>query len=263
MKCQNLFLFSFPIKYNIINAFSTHLQALRAAKRDVELRLQTQMSESVNLREKLSRFQRTEEQLEALQAELVMQESIYDSKMKDMQMELNQQIDAINQIKESEMESLKRQYADLFDEKAQESAHLKMEYDQSHRKLEQQSRTISDLHFKEKELNALLSKKQACHHREFDKTYKDMENEIDFLREVSRKSEAELASLINQFKLLQSKTFKQLQFKDDHEDQDSGFLHNNSSSSTSQDASIESRTTESVAVRNHPTKKRRGKKKKK
>ena len=97
MKCQNLFLFSFPIKYNIINAFSTHLQALRAAKRDVELRLQTQMSESVNLREKLSRFQRTEEQLEALQAELVMQESIYDSKMKDMQMELNQQIDAINQ----------------------------------------------------------------------------------------------------------------------------------------------------------------------
>ena len=86
------------------------MQALRAAKRDVELRLQTQMSESINLREKLSRFQRTEEQLEALQAELVMQESIYESKMKDMQMELNQQIDAINQIKESEMESLKIQY---------------------------------------------------------------------------------------------------------------------------------------------------------
>merc|ERR1711953_669834 len=179
------------------------------------------MSESVNLREKLSRFQRTEEQLEALQAELVMQESIYESKMKDMQMELNQQIDAINQIKESEMESLKIQYANLFDEKAQESARLKIE---------------------------------------FDKTYKDMENEIDFLRELSRKSETELASLINQFKALQSKTLKQLQFKDDREDQDSGFLHN-SSSSTSQDASIESTTTESV--RNHPTKKRRGKKKKK
>ena len=236
------------------------MQALRAAKRDVELRLQTQMSESINLREKLSRFQRTEEQLEALQAELVMQESIYESKMKDMQMELNQQIDAINQIKESEMESLKIQYANLFDEKAQESARLKMEYDQSLRKLEQQSRNISDLEFKEKELNALLSKKQACHHREFDKTYKDMENEIDFLRELSRKSETELASLINQFKALQSKTLKQLQFKDDREDQDSGFLHN-SSSSTSQDASIESATTESA--RNHPTKKRRGRKKKK
>ena len=236
------------------------MQALRAAKRDVELRLQTQMSESINLREKLSRFQRTEEQLEALQAELVMQESIYESKMKDMQMELNQQIDAINQIKESEMESLKIQYANLFDEKAQESARLKMEYDQSLRKLEQQSRNISDLEFKEKELNALLSKKQACHHREFDKTYKDMENEIDFLRELSRKSETELASLITQFKALQSKTLKQLQFKDDHEDQDSGFLHN-SSSSTSQDASIESTISESV--RNHPTKKRRGKKKKK
>ena len=72
------------------------MQALRVAKRDVELRLQTQMSENVNLRDKLTNFRRTEEQLEALEAQLVMQESIYDSKMKDMQMELNSQIGQVS-----------------------------------------------------------------------------------------------------------------------------------------------------------------------
>ena len=240
-----------------IDVFLSYFQALRAAKRDVELRLQTQMSESVNLREKLCRLQRTEEQLEALQAELVMQESIYDSKMKDMQMELNVQIDAINQIKESEMESLKGKYADLFDEKAQELQSLRGEYEKSGLKIEQQSRQISDLQFKEQELNTLLSKKQACHHREFDKTWKDMENEIDFLRQVSRKSEMELNALVNQFKELQKKTLS----KSVTQDSDSGFLNNSSTSSTSQDASVTS--TESVKNHNHHPKKKRGKKKKK
>ena len=62
----------------------------------MELRLQTQMSENVKLSGILTNFRRTEEQLEALEAQLVMQESIYDSKMKDMQMELNSQIGQVS-----------------------------------------------------------------------------------------------------------------------------------------------------------------------
>ena len=171
--------------------------------------------------------------------------------------------DAINQSKELDMVNLKSTYVNLFDEKAQELQNLRVEYEKSLRKIDQQNRSISDLEFKEKELNQLLSKKQACHHREFEKTYSDMQNEIDFLREVSKKSETELMNLVAQFKELQLKAFKQLKLQENNAEkvqennsEDSG-LHN--SSSTSQDASIES----TEPVRQNAPKKRRGKKKRK
>ena len=133
-------------------------------------------------------IKQTQEQLEALESELVMQESINENKIRDIQINLNHQIDEINQTKEVEMESLKSRYADLFNEKAQESEILRSEFGDSQVKIQQQSRTISDLEFKEKELNDLLSKKQKCHHKEFDRTYSELESEIEFLREISPSS---------------------------------------------------------------------------
>ena len=66
-------------------------------------------------------------------------------------------------------------------------------------KIQQQSRTISDLQFKEKELNELLSKKQNCHHKEFERTHSELLSEIEFLREISIKSETELRLLESKF----------------------------------------------------------------
>ena len=161
------------------------LEALRNAKRDVEVRLQKQMNENVNLKANLDQFQRFREKYEALESELVMQESLNNKKMNDMQLELNRQIDEINITKESEMEVIKNKYAELFHEKAQELQTLRSDFEQNELKINQQSRTISDLEFREQELNNLLSKKQQCHHKEFEKTQKEYQSELDFMREIS------------------------------------------------------------------------------
>ena len=258
------------VKSNLSDKEDT-LEALRGAKRDVEMRLQTQMSQNSELRGNLSRARQTQEQLEALQSELVMQESIYDQKMKDMQIELNHHIDEINQSKEVEMNDLKGRYSDLFHEKAEELQTLRSDLEASERKIQQQSRAISDLEFKEKELNALLSKKMKCHHLEFDRTYKEMENEIDFLRQLSLKSESELKCMeekFAQFKLQVWHSVKNCnkiksveEIEETNSNEDSG-LHN-SSSSTSHEASIESISQSSSGSNSNASKRRRGKKKRK
>merc|ERR1712061_257044 len=128
--------------------------------------------------------------------------------MKEMQMELDQHIDQLNQSKEQEMESLKTTYAELFNEKAHELQSLRTDHDTSQRKIEQQNRTISDLEYKEKELNSLLSKKQGCHHREFEKTFHEMEKEMINLKQASQASETELNSLRDNFKRFQAQVIQ-------------------------------------------------------
>ena len=191
---------------------------MRVAKKDVEVRLQNQLLYNHDLKIKYDKskqttendfktIKQTQEQLEALESELVMQESINENKIRDIQINLNHQIDEINQTKEVEMESLKSRYADLFNEKAQESEILRSEFGDSQVKIQQQSRTISDLEFKEKELNDLLSKKQKCHHKEFDRTHSELQSEIEFLREISMKSETELRLLETKFAEFKDKLY--------------------------------------------------------
>ena len=106
------------------------LQVLRVSKRDIEMRLQNQILYNNDLTSKLEKSKQTQEQLEALESILVEQESINESKMRDMQVNLNHQIDEINQTKEVEMESVKSRYAELFDEKAHELQSLRADYAQ-------------------------------------------------------------------------------------------------------------------------------------
>ena len=69
---------------------------------------------------------------------------------------------------------------------------LRSDYESVIKKTEQQSRTISDLEYKEKELNTLLSKKQSCHHKEFEQTFQEMQTEIKILQDMTQQSENEL-----------------------------------------------------------------------
>jgi len=232
------------------------LNVLRVSKRDIEIRLQNQIHYNNDLTSKLDKSKQTQEQLEALESILVEQESINESKMRDMQINLNHQIDQINQIKEVEMESLKSRYADLFDEKAHELQSLRTDHAQCQVKVQQQSRTISDLQFKEKELNELLSKKQNCHHKEFERTHGELLSEIEFLREISIKSETELRLLENKFAEFKGKTVQKL--KSTHSEisgEDSGIF---SKSPNNQDTSSESLTMQNYS---QPIKRKRGKKK--
>ena len=109
------------------------------------MRLQNQMTENILMKDNLSKLKRTEERVEALESELIMQESIYESRMKDMQRSLDLQIDEINQNKDKEVETIKSQYINLFHEKAEELLTLRSDYQTVVKKTEQQSRTISDL----------------------------------------------------------------------------------------------------------------------
>ena len=176
------------------------LEALRGAKRDVEIRLQNQMAENSHLKINLNKLKQTEEQVDALTSELIMQESIYESRIKDMQRSLDTQIEDIDQNKVKEMDVIKSQYANLFHEKAEEILTLRSDYENVIKKTEQQSRTISDLEYKEKELNTLLSKKQSCHHKEFERTFDEMQTEIKILQDMTQQSENELMQLRSQVK---------------------------------------------------------------
>jgi len=231
------------------------LNVLRVSKRDIEIRLQNQILYNNDLTSKLEKSKQTQEQLQALESILVEQESINESKMRDVQINLNLQIDEINQTKEVEMESLKSRYADLFDEKAHELQSLRADYSQCQVKIQQQSRTISDLQFKEKELNDLLSKKQNCHHKEFERTQNELLSEIEFLREISIKSETELRLIENKFAEFKEKIVQKL--KSTHSEisgDDSGIF---SKSSNNHDTSSESLTVQN----SQPIKRKRGKKK--
>ena len=176
------------------------LEALRVAKRDVEIRLQNQMAENSQLKVNLNKLKQTEEQVDALTSELIMQESVYESRIKDMQRSLDTQIEDIDQNKVKEMDVIKSQYANLFHEKAEEILTLRSDYESVIKKTEQQSRTISDLEYKEKELNTLLSKKQSCHHKEFEQTFQEMQTEIKILQDMTQQSEHELMQLRSQVK---------------------------------------------------------------
>ena len=98
------------------------------------------------------------------------------------------------------MDVIKSQYANLFHEKAEEILTLRSDYENVIKKTEQQSRTISDLEYKEKELNTLLSKKQSCHHKEFERTFQEMQTEIKILQDMTQQSENELVQLRSQVK---------------------------------------------------------------
>ena len=163
------------------------------------------MTENVQFQGTHSKLKQTENHVEALESELVMQESIYESRIKEMQRDLDKQIDEIYQNKEKEVENVQSRYANLFHEKAEELLALRNDYENSVKKIEQQSRTISDLEYKEKELSTLLSKKQACHHREYDKTFQELQKEMKNLQDITAASELELKTLRLQFQSL-SKT---------------------------------------------------------
>ena len=124
-------------------------------------------------------------------------------------------------------------------------------------KIQQQSRTISDLEFKEKELNDLLSKKQKCHHKEFDRTNSELQSEIEFFREISMKSEKELRLLENRFAEFKGKIMLKINSPQSEiiSEEDSGIF---SKSPNNHDTS-----SESLTVPNHSQvgKKKRGKKK--
>ena len=103
------------------------------------------------------------------------------------------------------MDVIKSQYANLFHEKAEEILTLRSDYESVIKKTEQQSRTISDLEYKEKELNTLLSKKQSCHHKEFEQTFQEMQTEIKILQDMTQQSENELVQLRSQVKNITEK----------------------------------------------------------
>jgi hypothetical protein len=121
-----------------------------------------------------------------------------------MQMELENRLDEINLSKDGEVEKAKEKYAQLFHEKAEELSTLRYDHENAVKKIEQQNRAFSDLEYREKELKTLLANKQACHHREFERTHQELKHELALFRQISCESEAEILSLRQKFVELQN-----------------------------------------------------------
>ena len=121
-----------------------------------------------------------------------------------MAVELDSQLDQINTSKDHDLERVKENYAKMFHEKAEELNSLRHDYDQAVRTIEQKNRALCDLEYKEKELQDLMSKKHSCHHREFESKQKEVEVEIDTVRNQTEKAEADLEALRSKFQSMQA-----------------------------------------------------------
>ena len=159
------------------------LHALKDSKRVVELKFQNSLLDKSKLDNKVeSLTQQTEllqvkncsleERLETLESEkheqtlilaelqqnLVERTSFYESQIRDMQIELNCRVEEINLTRVEDVEKVRDQYVQLFNEKAAELMEVRAELETCQAELVCSGRKLSDLEYREQELNDIINK---------------------------------------------------------------------------------------------------------
>jgi len=152
------------------------LAALKEGKRVVENKLHSVLLEkssltqsksllevkNTSLEERLHQleYQNLEQSdiLASLQQNLIEQTSEYESKMNEMQEELDKRLDEINNSKNEDVEDIKTHYLTLFNEKASEVMNVRGELDECEESLESFKHKCKDLEYREQELNEIINK---------------------------------------------------------------------------------------------------------
>lgn len=156
------------------------LVALKEGKRVVENKLHSVLLEKSSLTQSKSllevkntsleeRLQQVEyenmeqsEILASIQQNLIEQTSEYESKMNEMQMELDRRLDEINNSKNEDVEDIKTHYLKLFNEKASEVMNVRGELEEREESLESVKHKCKDLEYREQELNDIVNKLREC-----------------------------------------------------------------------------------------------------
>lgn len=180
------------------------LGALRESKKLVEFKLQAALEENQRLMYTSERLAEAESNVEALQSELAVQASLYESRISGMQAELDKRLDEITSSKDIDVQGVKRHYADMFHEKAQELQQLRQEQDDSLKELSETKRRLKDFEYREEELHTMLARKQACHDDELQKTTQEVMDKMADVQSHASRVEQELDLVRQRYLSLQS-----------------------------------------------------------
>ena len=110
---------------------------------------------------KIAELTTAEETLRSLNEQSSTAERGYESKIIDVQREMERRLEEINSVHSQEVDSVKSRYVTLFDEKAGELHALREEHSKSTKKLKEAEARIADLEYREEELQGLLSKSRS------------------------------------------------------------------------------------------------------
>ena len=153
------------IRYKNIITEKCQLSANVESLRQQNIALENQC-EGVNLRLNQLENEKTEqtEILAELQQNLIMKTSEYDSQIRNMQVELGNRLDEINNVQKEDVDKVKGHYIELFHEKASEVMILRDEVEVLNSSLEDYRSKVSDLQYREEELNNIVNKMREGKH---------------------------------------------------------------------------------------------------
>lgn len=145
-----------------------------------------------------------EEMLRSLNEQSATAERGYDRKVVDVQREMERRLEEINAVHSQEVDSVKSRYVTLFDEKAGELHALREEHSKSTKELRGAEARISDLEYREEELQGLLSKSRSgVMEAELRERGVEFESEMTALRTHAAAVEEEVEAARRQYSLLQ------------------------------------------------------------
>lgn len=205
------------------------LTALREGKRVVEGKLQNVLRDNASLSEQVqvseTRAASLEDRVSVLEREMAhkvsevrtMEEesaertSFYESKMNQMQHELDQRLDEITNSKNVDVEGVKQRYIQLFQEKAEEIHSIREKYETSVSELNESRHRCADLEFRERELQDLVSKTRSSYEEKYRDSIEEVRVEMSHLQSYTSKVETQLGMLQSAYERLQVHCLEQVE----------------------------------------------------
>lgn len=139
-----------------------------------------------------------------LEQELAVQASLFDSKISNMQGELDSRLDEIQVSRNVDVESVKTEYITLFDEKANELHKLRSEFESQSLELERTRKLLSDQQYQSHEFQQQVKHERSCHDTKLEESVQRVTQELEAFRvEEYAQLEAELTKMRHRYDGLQ------------------------------------------------------------
>ena len=139
-----------------------------------------------------------------LEQDLAVQASLFDSKISDMQEELDSRLDEIQASRNVDVESVKAEYITLFDEKATELHKLRSEFESQSLELERTRKLLADQQYQSHEFQQQVKHERSCHHTKLEESVQKVTGDLEAFRHCEyAQLEAELSKLRHRYDKLQ------------------------------------------------------------
>ena len=205
-------------KNELVGESSHHVdvvKALREGKRSVELKLQSVMRDYDTMsgkyeasKAKVAGFEtekkkRKNSSVGHLEQRLAESESLYESKMAEMQEELALRLEEINENKEVEMRKVKERYIQLFNEKAEQLHSEQEAHKDSKRKVEEADKRIVELEYREVEMQTMMDNTRESIDKKFREKVEEYNVETAKMAEHTEMLEKELERIREQYETVE------------------------------------------------------------